>query len=81
MRGAADAIARDGPPAANEPLKRRRVQHDLAVVIVPLPQDERRVGSRLFWELVGDLAADVLLDNVEGPWGASDRVDRARVAA
>lgn len=53
----------------------------IPVEVVPAPRGDRNTTAALFWALVGDLAADVLLDRVDGPWGTADCVSREKVAA
>jgi len=41
----------------------------LRVVVAPLDDQSRADAVRLFWGHLGDLVADVVLDDVDGAWG------------
>jgi hypothetical protein len=62
--------------AANEPRR-----HGLCVEVVPVGTGEEAGGPQLFWRLLGDLVADVLLDGVEGPWGTTSDTNRETLAS
>lgn len=66
-------------PAANEPiaaLERRAAKQPpraaLGVQVEAAPQADRDRLVPVFWKCVGDLIAEVLLDDVGGSWGATE---------
>jgi hypothetical protein len=66
--------------AVNEPMRTRGHPNALSVQILAAAEREPGAAS-LFWHLVGDLAADVLLDHVADPVVATDITVRRRIAA
>jgi hypothetical protein len=60
---------------------RRSRQHALHVEVVPVPAAERDALAGTFWTLIGDFAADVLLDRVDGPWASHASPHRESLAS
>lgn len=78
--GALGAFWRSLIQGANDPMAARQ-GHSLTIAVEPLPEAQRLDAAAAFWRLVGDLAADVLLDDVHGPWGTSDVSDGGILAS
>jgi hypothetical protein len=59
----------------------KRQRHALTTKIVPLAQEDHDRAVRAFWKLLGDLAADVIIDGVDGPWGSAPPSNEEILAA
>lgn len=55
-----------GLTAANQP------RRPLPVEIVLLAESDRQLLVPVFWRLLGELVAEILLDGVDGPWGETE---------
>ena len=60
---------------------RRGTARPLHVEIVPLAGNEHGAAAARFWRLAGELAAAVMLDGVDGPWGTAAIYEHERLAA
>ncbi len=53
-----------------------RHHHRVMIDITPMSEADRLSAASTFWRLAGDLAADILLDDVEVAWGNSTSASR-----
>jgi hypothetical protein len=52
-------------------MRRKKAAVAATVMIAPVIHSEQKAGAHVFWSFVGALAANILLDGVEGPWDAA----------